>query len=93
MEVSSQVHATKVTMFSMGITNNVNEDEVELIGSDPACVHVYYLTTFTDVTNFAEQIERLACKGCYRLISHTAYTMTSNNKIFNFFKSIFYSAS
>jgi hypothetical protein len=60
---AEEVHAEKLTVFAIGITDGVNKEEVENIGTDPDCVHVYYLTSFADVTHFAEQIERQACKG------------------------------
>ncbi|ELU03284.1 hypothetical protein CAPTEDRAFT_136444, partial [Capitella teleta] len=60
--------ADELTVFAIGITDNVNKQEVEKIGTDPDCVHVYYLTSFNDVTHFAEQIERQACKGVLQSI-------------------------
>ena len=60
---ADEVHAQKLTVFSIGMTDNINKEEVERIGTDPDCVHVYYLKSFLDVTHFARQIERQDCKA------------------------------
>ena len=52
-----------LTMYAIGITNNVDEAELNHIGSDPDCLHVHIVDSFDHMEHFVQQIEQLACKS------------------------------
>ena len=53
----------KVTVFSVGVTTNVDIAELNVIASTPSCLYVYLLSSFTDVAAFTDQIMSMACRG------------------------------
>ena len=55
--------AVQVTVFAVGVTSGVNEEELETIASDPKCNNVHLLESFSDITSFSNLILKGACKG------------------------------
>ena len=50
-------------MFAIGVTSGVNLNELNTIGSDPDCIHVYLLDNFNDISPFTSKPQEGACKG------------------------------
>ena len=55
--------AVQVTVFAVGVTSGVNEEELETIASDPKCNNVHLLESFSDITSFSNLIMKSACQG------------------------------
>jgi len=50
-------------VFAVGVGSDVNEEELNLIASEPKCNHVYLLSGFSNITSFASQTMKDACQG------------------------------
>ena len=60
---AEKVHGDGVIMFAVGVTQNTNQVELDAIGSDPDCLHVFNLVHFTDIPHFKNEITRRSCRG------------------------------
>lgn len=52
-----------ITVFAIGVTSGAVLSELETIGSEPSCIHVYLLESFEDMESFKTQLERQACNA------------------------------
>lgn len=50
-------------MFAVGVTSGAVRSELETIGSEPSCIHVFMLESFADMDHFKAQLEKQACSG------------------------------
>ena len=58
-----QLHMEDITVFALGVGSGVNQAELELIGSDPDCVHVYNIESYELMASFTAQLKQETCKG------------------------------
>ena len=61
--LAEELRAQDVTIYSIGVTNNINETEVMLMSSEPQQLDVNYFISedFTDLGDVADQIAVVAC--------------------------------
>lgn len=63
-----KVHNKKLTTFAIGVTSGVDMSELVAIGTDPTCVHVHHLLSFSDISPFTSKIQNQACKAPAELL-------------------------
>ena len=58
-----KVHDADITVIAVGIGTSVNLKELNIIASDPNCLHLILLSSFTEVDSLKYVIERRTCDG------------------------------
>jgi uncharacterized protein YegL len=63
-EAARKLHSDmpEVVVFSVGVGSSVDITELDVIASNPNCIHVYQLSSFNDVTAFTTQIMQQSCR-------------------------------
>ena len=64
-------------MFS-GVTSSVDLDELEVMASEPVCLHLFLLDDFDEVEALTSAIEQRSCDGMSMYIGSDSY---NENKI------------
>lgn len=63
------VHAADITVIAIGVGNEVDVNELEVIASDPVCLHLSLIKDFTEIESLKYAIQRRSCDGkslqCY----------------------------
>ena len=58
-----KAHDAGITMMAIGVGDNLNQDELEAIASEPLCLHLFILDDFTEVDDLKYVIEKRTCEG------------------------------
>ena len=58
-----KAHDADITVIAVGIGTSVNLDELDIIASDPNCLHRILLSSFTEVDSLKYVIEKRTCDG------------------------------
>lgn len=74
IEQSNLLRQEGVNIFAMGIGRNINNDELNIIASDPDVDHVFYPKTYAEVNSMVEKMREALCYGEYyfKVLSCTA---------------------
>jgi Mg-chelatase subunit ChlD len=80
------VHMPDVTVFSVGVGSNVDVNELDVIASDPDCLHVYELSSFSDIVAFTDQIMEQSCRVPASISSGTEISGTIKYQQYYYFK-------
>lgn len=74
IEQSNLLRQEGVNIFAMGIGRNINNDELNIIASDPDVDHVFYPKTYAEVNSMVEKMREASCYGEYyfKVLSCTA---------------------
>ncbi|XP_069121954.1 collagen alpha-1(XII) chain-like [Argopecten irradians] len=52
-----------ITIFTLGVTQNVNKTELDGIASAPSCTHSYIVNSFSDLDSLKTELQSVSCKG------------------------------
>ena len=52
-----------VTVFAVGVGNNLDIQELIAMASEPNCKHLFVLSNFNEFDAFVNQIEQSVCEG------------------------------
>lgn len=66
-----RAHAADITVFAVGVGSAINIEELEVIASDPVCLHMILLKGFTEFDSLKYIIEQRTCDGTIRILSLT----------------------
>ena len=50
-------------VFAIGVGSSVDRNELEVIASDPVCLHLFLLSGFSDIGGLKSSIEKRTCDG------------------------------
>jgi hypothetical protein len=75
-----------VTVFSVGVGSNVDVNELDVIASNPDCLHVYELSSFSDIVAFTDQIMQQSCRVPAAISSGTEISGTIRYQQYYYFK-------
>ena len=64
---AKRVHDAGITVFAVGVTTNINVEELQTIASEPVCSHLFQLDTFLDLESLTYAIEKGVCEGCLKI--------------------------
>lgn len=56
-------HDHDITMIAVGIGASIDIRELEVIASEPECLHLFLLKDFTEVESLKYAIEKRTCDG------------------------------
>jgi len=56
-----KVHDDDITVFAVGVGSSVDLNELEVIASDPLCIHLFLLSGFNEIEALKSAIEKRTC--------------------------------
>lgn len=63
MVAANEAHDNDITMIGVGIGASIDIHELEVIASEPECMHLFLLKDFTEVESLKYSIEKRTCDG------------------------------
>ena len=65
---ANRVHDHDITMIAVGIGASIDLQELEVIASEPECLHLFLLKDFTEVESLKYSIEKRTCDGLFNTV-------------------------
>lgn len=58
-----RAHDADITMFAIGVGKDIDLNELEVIASEPTCIHLFLLDGFDEMDSLKYAIEKGTCEG------------------------------
>lgn len=60
-----RTHNANINVFAVGVGASIAVSELQVIASDPVCLYVILLSTFTELDSLKYIIQKRTCDGGY----------------------------
>ncbi|XP_064616192.1 uncharacterized protein LOC135480311 [Liolophura sinensis] len=62
VNAAERARKMKITMFAVGVGNNIDQSELNDVATDPDCTHVFLVEGFSNMESMKQQMEKATCQ-------------------------------